>query len=182
MSPTSYQTAPPRIRDDSGVPGASQPSSPDSTDGRNDGSIWAVPPSLSIEPDSINATIAELWPGRPHELVELSATHAVGRMTVDQSTLRPGGYVPGPVQFGLADVVLWYLSFGVLDRLEPMALTSELSIRFLRPGQGTILWARADLERAGRSSMVGTVRVWMDAAADRPVSTAQGTYTLPRNS
>ena len=155
---------------------------PDSTAAIKNGSIWAVPPSLSIDPESINATIAELWPGRPQELVELSATHAVGRMVIDQSALRPGGYVSGPVQFGLADAVLWYLAFGVLDRLEPMALTSELSIRFLRPAQGTTLWARADLERAGRTSMVGTVRVWMDAADDRPVSTAQGTYALPHGS
>ncbi len=134
-----------------------------------------------MTPESVNSSIAELWPGGVHECVELSAIHAVARMSVDQATLRPGNYVSGPTQFSIADVVLWYLCFGALDRVEPMALTSELSIRFLRPAQGTMLWARADLERVGRTSVVGTVRVWMDNADHRPVSTAQGTYTLPRD-
>lgn len=136
--------------------------------------------SPHLTPESVNASIAELWPGGAHDCIELSATHAVARMAVDQTTLRPGNYVSGPTQFSIADVALWYLSFGALDRVEPMALTSELSIRFLRPAQGSMLWARADLERVGRTSVVGTVRVWMDAADHRPVSTGQGTYTLPR--
>ena len=88
-------------------------------------------------------------------------------------------YVSGPTQFALADVALSYLMFGALDRIEPLALTSELSIRFLRPAQGSIMWARADLERAGRTSVVGTVRLWMDDTDDRPVATGQGTYALP---
>jgi acyl-coenzyme A thioesterase PaaI-like protein len=60
-----------------------------------------------------------------------------------------------------------------------MALTSELSIRFLRPAQGSILWARATLDVAGRRNVVGTVRVWCDERDDRPTATAQGTYVLP---
>ena len=78
-------------------------------------------------------------------------------------------------------MVLWYLAFGALDRIEPMALTSELSIRFLRPAQGETMWARAELDKAGRSSVVGTVKIWMDDRPDRLVSTAQGTYALPRD-
>jgi len=60
-----------------------------------------------------------------------------------------------------------------------MALTSELSIRFLRPAQGSMLWARATLDSAGRRNVVGTVRVWVDDREDRAVSVAQGTYVLP---
>ncbi len=62
-----------------------------------------------------------------------------------------------------------------------MALTSDLSIRFLRPAQGEQAFARADLEKAGRLMIVGTVRIWMDDREDKPVATAQGTYVLPRN-
>ena len=75
--------------------------------------------------------------------------------------------------------MLWYLVFGAIGRIEPMALTSELSIRYLRPAQGEVLWARAMLESAGRRNVVGTVRVWVDDREDKPVSTAQGTYVLP---
>ena len=78
-----------------------------------------------------------------------------------------------------ADVVLWFLVFGAIDRVEPMAMTSELSVRFLRPGIGTRLFARASLDRAGRTSVVGTVRVWTDDNESKPCSAAQGTYALP---
>ncbi len=132
-----------------------------------------------LDPAFVNSAVNELWSYAPHECHAISTTHAMSRCVVDQSTLRPGGYISGPTQFSLADVTLWYLAFGVLGRVEPMALTSELSIRFLRPAQGSTMWARADLERAGRTSLVGTVRIWMDEDRDRPVSTAQGTYALP---
>ena len=39
---------------------------------------------------------------------------------------------------------------------------SDLAIRFLRPAQGERAYARADLEKAGRLMVVGTVRIWMD--------------------
>ena len=60
-----------------------------------------------------------------------------------------------------------------------MALTSELSIRFLRPAIGRIVWARGDIDIVTRRSVVGTVRVWIDDDIDRPTATAQGTYAIP---
>ena len=63
--------------------------------------------------------------------------------------------------------------------MEPMALTSELSIRFLRPAIGSVLYARADVDIVTRRSVVGTVRLWCDDEVDRPTATAQGTYAIP---
>ena len=122
----------------------------------------------------------EAFPGTGNSCVEVGDRHALARREVDPAALRPGGFVSGPVQFGLADAALWYLVFGAIGRVEPMALTSELSIRFLRPAQGSTMWARATLESAGRRSIVGSVRVWADGAQERPSSVAQGTYVLPR--
>jgi acyl-coenzyme A thioesterase PaaI-like protein len=42
----------------------------------------------------------------------------------------------------------------VIGRVEPRALTSELSIRFLRPAIGETLWARAAVDSAGRRNVV----------------------------
>jgi acyl-coenzyme A thioesterase PaaI-like protein len=89
--------------------------------------------------------------------------------------------VSGPTQFGLADAALWYALFGAVG-IEPMALTSELSIRYLRPAQGEVLHAMADLHTVGRRNVVGTVVLWMDDRTDRPVSVAQGTYVRPATS
>lgn len=129
-------------------------------------------------PDEINAMLAEQFPGTGSRCAEVGPDHALAKATVDQTGLRPGGFVSGPTQFSVADAALWYLVFGAIGRIEPMALTSELSIRFLRPAQGSTLWARATLEKAGRRSIVGSVRLWCDDP-DRIVSTAQGTYALP---
>ena len=123
--------------------------------------------------------VDELFPGSNNSCADVGARFAVARRVVDESELRPGGFVSGPSQFGIADAALWYLVFGAIGRVEPMALTSELSIRFLRPAQGRVLWARATLESAGRRSVVGSVHVWCDDRTDKPTATAQGTYALP---
>ena len=78
----------------------------------------------------------------------------------------------------LAGATVCYLVYAI-GRIEPMALTSELSIRYLRPAQGRVLWARATLDSVGRRNVVGTVHVWTDENEHRPSSVAQGTYVLP---
>ena len=123
--------------------------------------------------------VDELFPESNNSCTDVGATFAVARRDVEEAQLRPGGFVSGPSQFGLADAALWYLVFGAIGRVEPMALTSELSIRFLRPAQGSVLWAKANLESAGRRSVVGSVHVWCDDRTDKPTATAQGTYALP---
>ncbi len=127
----------------------------------------------------VNEMVDQLFPGSVNPCVELNSNSALARREITAEELRPGDFISGPTQFGLADAVLWYLVFGAIGRIEPMALTSEASIRFLRPAQGSILWARATLEVAGRRNVVGTVRLWCDDREDKPTATAQGTYALP---
>ena len=123
--------------------------------------------------------VQETFPSNGSECTELGQRHAVARRTVTPDLIRPGGFISGPTQFALADSALWYVVFAAIGRVEPMALTSELSIRFLRPAAGAVLWARAELETAGRRNVVGTVRVWTDNRVDKPTAVAQGTYVLP---
>ncbi len=130
-------------------------------------------------PDEINAIVGELYPDTMNRCADVGEGFALARYAIDQTALRPGGFVSGPTQFGIADAALWYLVFGALGRIEPMAMTSELSIRFLRPAQGSVLWGRATLAAAGRRNIVGTVDVWCDDRAHKPTATAQGTYALP---
>lgn len=139
-------------------------------------------PRYELSPAGVDAMLAAEFPGTGNSCSDLGPTHAVARRPVDSGAIRPGGFVSGPTQFGLADAALWYLVFGAIGRIEPMALTSELSIRFLRPAQGSVLWARASLESAGSRSIVGSVKVWCDDREGKPSSVAQGTYVLPRPS
>jgi acyl-coenzyme A thioesterase PaaI-like protein len=132
---------------------------------------------LTVE--AINTMIREQFPGSRSFCVELGTDHAVAAYDVEDANLRPGGFVSGPTQFALIDSGLWFITFLGLGRIEPMALTSELSIRFLRPAQGDRLLCRATLESVSRRSVVGTAHVWVDGRPDKITATAQGTYAVP---
>jgi len=136
--------------------------------------------AITITPAQVNEFVQGAFDGLSTLICEeISPTHAVTSFDTANVMLRPGGYIPGPTQFSSAYGALWYLVFGALDKFEPMALTSELSIRYLRPAVGKTLYARADLDRIGRRQLVGTVRVWVDDNQAKPCATAQGTYMLP---
>ena len=135
-----------------------------------------------VDPQTINAMVEDRFPASTLRCIEIGPDFALCHMVVERGLLRPGGYIAGPTQFAAADSALWYLTFAAIGRIEPMALTSELSIRFLRPAIGEGLWARATLHAAGRRNVVGSVSVWADDNEHRPSAVAQGTYALPRES
>lgn len=132
-----------------------------------------------LTPESINAAVNAAFPGSASSCVELGDGWVTARIVPDASSLRPGGYISGPTQFSLADAALWFMVFNAIGRIELMSLTSELSIRYLRPAIGETLWARASLDSLGRRNVIGTVRLWVDDRESKPTSVAQGTYVLP---
>jgi len=104
---------------------------------------------------------------------------AVAFLGAGDMALRPGRIISGPTVFGLCDAALYYACFTVIG-IEPMTLTSEMSIRFLRPARGSEIRARADLHDVGRRSIIGSIVAWTDNI-DKPVAIAQGTYVRPRS-
>jgi uncharacterized protein (TIGR00369 family) len=125
----------------------------------------------------INEFLEAQFTGNGNRCDEVGEKWAVAMLRTDGIPLRPGGIISGPTVFGVCDAALYYACFTVLG-IEPMALTSELSIRFLRPAQGSELRARADLHQVGRRSIIGSVIAWT-TDPDRPVAVAQGTYVRP---
>lgn len=102
---------------------------------------------------------------------------ALARSPFHPGTLRPGGTVSGPTMFTLADATMYAAVLGHLGDVR-MAVTSELSIRFLRRPPPRDLIARAELLRIGRRQAVIEVRIHADGEDD-PVAVALGTYALP---
>ena len=98
--------------------------------------MWTVPDSSLLDVDEINDMLRTQFPGTGNRCIEIGSDFAVAAYDVQPSDIRPGGFVSGPCQFAIVDCALWFLAFVALGRIEPMALTSELSIRFLRPAQG----------------------------------------------
>lgn len=131
--------------------------------------------------DEVNAFLVEAFPAAARDgmrCVELGEGSATARWTFDETELRPGNYISGPRIFGLADSALWFATFTVIG-LEAMAVTSEMSVRFLRPAQGGDLLARATINSASARRLVGTIHLWVDGEPERLVAVAQGSYARP---
>lgn len=129
--------------------------------------------------DHVNDMVRAQFPGASSTCVELGTDYAIASCEVRANDIRPGNFISGPTQFAVIDSAMWFLSFVALQRIEPMAMTSELSIRFLRPAQGERVFCRATLEAVSRRSVVGTAHVWCDDRTTKITSTAQGTYAIP---
>lgn len=131
-------------------------------------------------PDEIHQFLADQFPAAAGvECIEVGNRHAIARWAHDSSGLRPGNLISGPVQFSLADTALYFAVFGAIG-IEPMAVTVDLSIRFLRPASGGDLFARAELLQVGRTRIYGAVDLWVDGHEDALVAHATGTYARPR--
>ncbi|MGI9529501.1 MAG: PaaI family thioesterase [Acidimicrobiia bacterium] len=131
--------------------------------------------------EEINAFLIQAFPAAAADgirCVDVAEGSATARWPYDESTLRPGGYISGPVMFSLADSALWFASFTSIG-IEAMAVTSEMSIRFVRPAVGGDLMARATIQSTSRRRLVGSIELWIDGAPDRLVAVAQGTYVKP---
>ncbi|MCB0992990.1 MAG: PaaI family thioesterase [Acidimicrobiales bacterium] len=131
-------------------------------------------------PAAVNALVAEVYPSistQGFRCEEMGPSTSVVRWPLDRAELRPGGLISGPTQFAVADLALWFLAFTVMG-LEPMAVTSNVTIDFLRPAAGGDLLGRGTLLRSGRTRMTGRVELWVDGAPERIVAHATGGYAL----
>ncbi len=130
-------------------------------------------------PAEVDAFVAREYPAvfaGGYRCEHMAEGRAAARWSYDPATLRPGGFISGPVQFTAADLALWFLSFTLLG-LEPMAVTSDLAITFLRPAVGGDLLAEATLLRAGRTRLHGRVDIRVEGH-ERLVAHATGSYAL----
>ncbi len=130
-----------------------------------------------VSVDEINTFLAREFAGSPNRCEAVGEKWATAMLPTDVVSLRPGGIISGPTVFGVCDAALYYACFTAIG-IEPMTLTSELSIRFIRPARGAVLRARADLHQVGRRSIIGSIVAWTDEIA-KPVAVAQGTYVRP---
>jgi uncharacterized protein (TIGR00369 family) len=114
----------------------------------------------------VSTSIEALEPGR-----------LVCRRVTSVSNMRPGGTLSGPTMMALVDTAAYCLVLACSGPLA-LAVTSQLSIHFLRKPQLRDLIATATVLRLGRRQMVCTVELHSDGDAD-PVAHATVTYAIP---
>lgn len=115
----------------------------------------------------------EIFPTYPVVKNDFVQMHQV----VSERNLRPGGYISGPTQMALADHAA-YVAIFTRTGIVPMAVTSNLSIDFLRPCIGKALIADATLIKLGKNLAVTTVDLRAEGN-DKLSSRATVTYVIP---
>ncbi len=127
----------------------------------------------------VNAFYADQFSGRGAQeaVVSLEDGFARLRRTISEAERRPGGYVSGPTQMGLADSAAYAAIFTRIG-IVPMAVTSNLNINFLRPCIGEAVIADATLIKCGKTLAVIEVEIRAEGS-DKVSSHAVINYSIP---
>ena len=134
-------------------------------------------PRLTVA--EITEFLDEVFPQLRGQMVieEVGPMRARMRMPIDASHLRPGGTVSGPAMFTLADCTFYVATLAMIGR-EALAVTTSLSINFLRKPARRDLIGEARILKLGQCLSVGDVTLTSEGD-DRPVAHATMTYAIP---
>jgi len=102
------------------------------------------------------------------------------RRAYHEDHLRPGGTISGPTMMELADFAMYVAVFSAIGA-QPLAVTTNLNINFLRKPARADLIADARLLKVGKRLAVGEVTLY-SAGSDEPVAHVTSTYSIPNNS
>ncbi|MGF1475041.1 MAG: PaaI family thioesterase [Geminicoccaceae bacterium] len=99
------------------------------------------------------------------------------RLPYQDLLVRPGGTICGPAIMALADIALYGLVLSKIGKVD-LAVTTDLSVHFLkRPVPGDLI-ARTHLLKLGRRLAIGEVEIAPEGE-NEPVAHVVGTYSIP---
>lgn len=99
------------------------------------------------------------------------------RLKYNETYLRPGGVIAGPLQMSLADTAPYVLIFTKLG-IVPGAVTTNLNISFLNPCKAGDVIATGSLLKLGKRTAVAEVDI-REETMDVPASKAMVTFAIP---
>lgn len=109
------------------------------------------------------------------EVMHVERQRVVMAMHPGVEQLRPGGLVSGPTLMAYADVAAYAVLLAHIGEVE-MAVTSTLTINFLRACKPGPLSVEAVLLKLGRRAAIADIRM---SSAERLVAQATVGYALP---
>ena len=135
-----------------------------------------------LDKDGVNALLRKAFPGAAPVAFPTVTEVTPGRVRVvapyRDGLLRPGGVISGPTLMSLSDTAAYALVLAHIgDQL--MAVTSSLTMNFLRGAAPGDLHAEGEMLRLGRRNAVCDVRLWTEAP-DRLAAHATVTYAIPQ--
>ena len=116
--------------------------------------------------DGSGLSIEEVWHGGARVRQAYQARH-----------IRPGGTISGPTMMALADFAMYV---GLLASIGPvpLAVTTNLTINFLRKPETRDLIAECRYLKLGKRLAVGEVSIFSEGT-DEPVAHVTSTYSIP---
>jgi uncharacterized protein (TIGR00369 family) len=128
--------------------------------------------------DEVRGFLAEQFPQATVVVDDVGDRRARVRQPIGQEHLRPGGTVMGPVLMTVADTAT-YAAILATAGLVPLAVTSNLSIAFLRrPRPDRAILGEARLLKLGRTLAFAECTL-LSEGEDDPVAHATITYAMP---
>jgi uncharacterized protein (TIGR00369 family) len=141
-------------------------------------------PAPALNADEIGELLAAefpqaFYPGCGLTIERVDYGNVRVRRAFNADFLRPGGTISGPTMMELADFTMYVAVFSAVGR-QPLAVTINLNINFLRkPAQADLL-AEAKLLKVGKRLAVGEVAIYSDGSGE-PVAHVTSTYSIPNS-
>lgn len=140
-------------------------------------------PTPVLDAAGVNALLRKAFPDAEPVAFPTVLEVSPGRVKVmtpyRDGLLRPGGVISGPVLMSLSDTAAYALVLAHIGE-ELMAVTSQLSVNFLRGAAPGDIYAEAQMLRLGRRNAVCDVRLWTEAP-ERLAAQAIVTYAIPQS-
>jgi len=119
----------------------------------------------------------EAWTRGDYAVEEVGPMSATVRLNYHPDHLRPGGTISGASMFALCDLALYVAILHEIGRVK-LAVTTNVSINFLRKPEPRDLIGRAKLMKLGKRLAVGEVALYSPGEAEM-VAHATGAYSIP---
>jgi len=143
-----------------------------------------TPPSaraLRLDAAAVNTFLLRAFPmadaERMGQVTVLEPGRLVLRRICGEESLRPGGVVSGPTLMGMADQAVYALVLAHIGEVA-MAVTTSLTMHFLRPARPGVVEAEVRLLRLGRRIATADVLLHGGTAAE-PYAHASVAYAIP---
>lgn len=137
--------------------------------------------AIRMDAGALNAFLRRAFPeGDARQMpsvAEVSEGRVLMRLGFETRQLRPGGVISGPTLMALADTGAYAVVLAHIGEVA-MAVTTSLTIHFLRGCKPGDLYAEATLLKLGRRIATVDVLMWTESR-ERAAAKATVAYAIP---
>lgn len=139
------------------------------------------PDALRLDAAQLNAFMLRAFPTSDEDtmgrILEVEPGRVLIRRPYHDAHLRPGNLISGPTQMGLADMAAYAIVLAHIGEVA-MAVTTSLTMHFLRGAKAGDLYAEGVMLKLGRRIATVDVTLWTESRG-RACAKATVAYAIP---